>query len=331
MVEQWLPQQWTPPQNDEQRSGRLPRGLQQRVANTGKGFPKYFMVCGNLCAFVTLILKSVFGVKTPEPISRRPAEGSGGGSTTLWTGARMFITFQIPVKFGTKASGRDLKMKINLTFQRKKTQQPCIQIDKRLASPDENQSLVMAQPDPVQVNIFGLIRVVCTENVLPIWQIWTTSAERSWQILPELVASYPKRLETFCWNHLRIIHIWFLISVQLRAAAAHTISKGTNLFLERYPVGFASQSQSDVSRKWGWPDEKSAWSKSLWFILQGPGTRKAAHMSQKPSVPAGFLFKRKIRILRFGGGETWCQSPCWVRGYNAPFCDLVSLTEAADS
>lgn len=187
-------------------------------------------------------------------------------------------------------------------FSAKKTQQPCIQIDKRLASPDENQSLVMAQPDPVQVNIFGLIRVVCTENVLPIWQIWTTSAERSWQILPELVASYPKRLETFCWNHLRIIHIWFLISVQLRAAAAHTISKGTNLFLERYPVGFASQSQSDVSRKWGWPDEKSAWSKSLWFILQGPGTRKAAHMSQKPSVPAGFLFKRKIRILRFGKG-----------------------------
>lgn len=94
-------------------SGRLPRGLQQRVANTGKVFPKYFVVCGNRCAFVTLILKSVFGVKTPE--------GSGGGSITLRAGTRMFITFQIPVKFGTKASGRDLKMKINLTFQCKKT------------------------------------------------------------------------------------------------------------------------------------------------------------------------------------------------------------------
>lgn len=213
----------------------------------------------------------------------------------------------------------------------KNPQQPLVQIDKRLASPDENQSLGLAQPDTVQVNIFGPIRVLCTENVLPIWQIWTTSAERSWQILPELVASNPERLETLCWNHLRIIHIWFLISLQLRAAAAHTISKGANLFLERYPVGFASQSQSAVSRKWGWPDEKSAWSKPLGFILQGPGTHKAAHMPQNPSVSAGFRFKRKIGILRLGGGVTRCQSPCWVSDYNASFCDLVSLTEAADS
>lgn len=197
----------------------------------------------------------------------------------------IFITVQIPVKFGTTASGRTLKRKINLTFQlNNKNVHP----NRWKAGFTWGTSKFGNGPagswTVVQVDIFGLLGFVCTEKRLPIWQTWSTAAENSGQILPELTDSYPNRQRNILLQHSQnhpylVPDKWE--SFQLRIVAAHMISKRTNLFLERYPVGFASPSQFDLSSKWGWldrrkePDEKSASWKSLSFILQGPGTRDA--------------------------------------------------------
>lgn len=56
------------------------------------------------------------------------------------------IKFQIPVKFGMKASGRKLKMKMNFPFQY--NNKTLIQIDERLASSEENKGFGMVQLEP---------------------------------------------------------------------------------------------------------------------------------------------------------------------------------------
>lgn len=271
-----------------------------------KSFQKYFMVCGNVVPLCHLNSKSRAWCKhTTARQQETCSEQRWWQHHAPRLEPGIFITFQIPVKFGTKASGRSLKMKINLTFQR----------NNKNVHPNRWKAGFTGGTSKfgngawtvVQVDIFGLLRVVCTENVLPVWQIWSASVEKSGQILPELIDSRPNRQRNILLhsqNHPYLVpDKWE--SFQPRIAAAHVISKRTNLFLERYPVGFASPSQFDIARKWGWldrrkePDEKSASWKSLSFILKGPGTREADIVSQKSTISVGFLFKQEMRILRF--------------------------------
>lgn len=260
--------------------------------------------------FITFsIPKAVLGVKTPQPVGIRPAVSSAGGSIMLqgWNQGS-----SSPSKYQLSLAQRPLKMKINLTFQRNNKNVHPNRWKTGLTRGTSIGNGPAGAWTVVKVDIFGLLRVVCTENVLPVWQIWSASAEKSGQILPELIESYPNRQRNILLQHSHnhpylVPDKWE--SSQPRIAAAHMISKRTNLFLERYPVGFASPSQFDIARKWGWldrrkePDEKSASWKSLSFILQGPGTREADIMSQKSTISVGFLFKQEIRILRFRAGD----------------------------
>lgn len=85
------------------------------------------------------------------------------------------------------------------------------------------------------------------------------------------------------------------------------ISKRTNLSLAQYSVAFACTSHSHISGKWGWLDrrteldEKSAWSKSLTFILQLPGTRKQNLVDKMSQNQIKFRQVPLNRIL-------WCRS-----------------------
>lgn len=56
------------------------------------------------------------------------------------------ITFQIPVRLGSKASGRKLEMKIHFLFQH--NNKAGVQTDKSLASSDESQSFGTVQLEP---------------------------------------------------------------------------------------------------------------------------------------------------------------------------------------
>ncbi len=149
---------------------------------------------------LAIILKGMFGTKTTLHITKKstiPTVKHGGGSITLWgcfssagTGALVTlegIMFQIPVNVGTKPSGFLLESWRGTSSFRTTTTQSIHQINKRMASQEDDKVLEWPSqsPDLNRLKICGVTwRGLCTGDALARWQMWSIFEKKSGQILP---------------------------------------------------------------------------------------------------------------------------------------------------
>lgn len=96
--------------------------LEEKRQSLAKSLPNIFgkMFYGpreSLLNIVALIPTSAFGVNTSVNMSRVVVAASCSGALVPRRQPGISIKFQIPVKFGTKASGRKLRGKIHFPFQ----------------------------------------------------------------------------------------------------------------------------------------------------------------------------------------------------------------------